>query len=378
MRICHVVPSLQEQHGGPSKSVRALCRALAQAGHRVDLLATAPDAPRGGREEPDIENLRVRVFHREFPDRFCLSSGLRAALGKLKPEVVHHHALWLRTLHYSHRHARRSAVPLVISPRGMMSHWAWSHHPWRKRLARVLTHPGAMSAAAGWHATSTDEHHEIQSLGFAQPVCVAPNGVEAPSADEMAAARAYWQRTCPETAARRTALFYGRFHQKKRVIELIDRWIECAPADWLLLLVGIPEDYSPETLEEYATKLGGGDRVRAFSGAGCPAPYAAAELFLLASHNENFGLTIAEAMSHGVPALVTDTTPWAMLNPAERGWCVPWSEFGTTITAATAQSAASLAERGERARAWVLREFAWNRAAELLGDFYAALAHPSR
>lgn len=378
MRICHIVPSLEEQHGGPSKSVRALCRALAGVGHDVELLATDPAAPRRGREEREGENLRVRVFRRDFPARLCVSHGLRAALAGAKVDLVHHHGLWLRTLAYSHRQARRSAVPLVISPRGMMSSWAWEHHPWRKRLARLVTHPGAMGGASGWHATSPDERHDIQARGFAQSVCLSPNGVEAPAPADATAARAFWHRACPESAGLRTALFYGRFHQKKRVIELIDRWIECAPPGWLLLLVGIPEQFAPAQLEQYAAQAGATARVRAFEGAGCPAPYPAAELFLLASHNENFGLSIAEAMAHGVPAVVTDTTPWAKLNDDQRGWCVPWPRFGDALKAATAETVAALAARGERARRWVLQEYAWGRAATQLTEFYQTLVRSPR
>src|SRR2546430_12699827 len=54
--------------------------------------------------------------------------------------------------------------------------------------------------------------------------------------------------------------------------------------------------------------------VQAFDGTGVPPPYAVASLFLLPSHSENFGLVIAEAMAHGVPPLVTDTTPKKTLN----------------------------------------------------------------
>lgn len=376
MKICHVVPSLQEQHGGPSKSVRALCRALARAGHTVQLLTTAPEAPRDGTEERDDDRLLIRRFRRSWPQRLCFAPGLRKALQQSDADVVHHHGLWLRTLHYAH-HATRNGTPLVVSPRGMMSAWAWQHHRKRKRFSRALVHPAALEHVAGWHATSAEEISDIRRLGFGQSACVAPNGVEAPSDQAVADATAHWRRLCPEVAVRPTALFYGRFHQKKRVIELIDAWVEHAPAEWLLLLVGLPEDYTPAMLDQYALKLSASGRIRAYAGAGHPAPYAVASLFLLPSHSENFGLTIAEAMAHGVPALVTDTTPWRAVN-AGWGWCVPWAEYGPALGAATHEPAAALAARGARARAWVLREYAWDQTAGQLAAFYGSLmARPS-
>jgi glycosyltransferase involved in cell wall biosynthesis len=372
MNLCHIVPSLAAQRGGPSRSVRALCGSLADAGHSVDLLTTAEAAP-APEENAAAGRLRVRTFRRDWPERLCPSAGLRRALAGTDAAIVHHHALWLRTLHYAHRRTRRSGARLVVSPRGMMSAWAWRHRGWRKRLARALVHPGALDAVAGWHATSDEEAAEIRALGFTQPICVAPNGVEAPVAADTAAAAAHWRAACPALAGRRVALFYSRLHAKKRVLELIDVWLANAAPEWLLLLVGIPEDYTPDMLERYAAKMGGAGRIAVFAGTDRPAPYAVASVFLLPSHNENFGLVVAEAMAHGVPVLVTDTTPWRTVNDPGLGWCVPWNSYASALAAATAESADALARRGAAARDWVLREFAWSRSAATLAAFYRTL-----
>jgi glycosyltransferase involved in cell wall biosynthesis len=377
MKLCHIVPSLEEQHGGPSKSVRALCSAMADGGSDVELLATDPGAPAEGRRET-AGPLRVRIFRRDWPQRICPSAGLRQALATHDGAILHHHSIWLRTLHYAHQQAQRSGRPLVISPRGMMSTWAWRHRGWRKRLSRAFIHPGALEQATAWHATSVEEEQEIRALGFRQPICVAPNGVEAATSADIASAAAHWRELCPDVSRRRVALFYSRFHQKKRVLELIDLWRASAPADWLLLLVGIPQDYTPEMLEHYAHKTPGSARVLAFSGAGRPPPYAVASLFLLPSHNENFGLVIAEAMAHGVPVVVTDTTPWRAINNDGLGWCVPWDNYATTLIRATGESSAQLAERGRAAQTWVIREFSWAKSAETLVSFYATLGGSRR
>ena len=369
MRLTHIVPSLEPQYGGPSRSVLALSSALARAGHDVDLLATEP----GPGETHHQGTLRVQNFHRDWPPRLCASSAMRTALRTCDAEIIHHHALWLRTLHYAHRAAAARGAKLVLSPRGMMSRWAWRHRDWRKKFARAFIHPGAFAAVDGWHATSDEEAAEIRALGYSQPVCVAPNGVDAPASADTARAAAHWNTVCPAVGKRPVALFYSRFHRKKRVIELIDLWLEHGPRDWLLLLVGIPEDYSASLLEDYVMRQSGGGRVLAFDGTGQPAPYAVASLFILPSHNENFGLVVAEAMAHGVPALVTDTTPWRAINQDDRGWCVPWSDFATALKAATAESPASRRERGTRARDWAVREFSWDKSARDLATFYAQL-----
>ena len=371
MKLCQIVPSLEARHGGPSISTYALSSALARLGHEVQLLATQP----GPAEERTDGPLRVRIFHRDWPQALCPSAGLREAVRASDAGIIHHHSIWLRTLHYAHRRAADSGAKFVVSPRGMMSTWAWRHHAWRKKIARALIHPGALAAVDGWHATSTEEEHEIRALGFHQPVCVAPNGVEEPDAAASARAAAHWLTACPAVGKQPVALFYSRLHQKKRVLELIDLWLERAPRDWLLLVVGIPQDYTPEMLERYVMRASGAGRVRVFSGLDRPPPYTVASLFLLPSHNENFGLVVAEAMAHGVPALVTDTTPWSELNTEARGWCVPWSEYATALLTATAEGSDRLRERGRRAREWVLREFAWEKSARTLAGFYEQLNH---
>jgi glycosyltransferase involved in cell wall biosynthesis len=366
---CHIVPSLESRHGGPSKSVLGLATALAQRGDTVELLTTDP----GAEGLRSVGNLIIRTFHRDWPVSVCASAGLRSYLRNVKADVVHHHSIWLRTLHYAHQAARRSGASLVVSPRGMMDPWAWHHHSRKKALARALIHPGAFEAVDGWHATSNAEADDLRALGFRQPVCIAPNGVAAPTSGDLAAARSYWHKMEPSTASRPVALFYSRFHQKKRLLELVDLWLDLGPRDWLLLVVGIPEDYSPREIEEYVLRAGQAGRVRAYDGTGHPAPYAVASLFLLPSHGENFGLSIAEALASGVPAIVTDTTPWSGLNRTGAGWCVPWPEFGSAICAATSEGIECLKNRGATGREWVLREFSWKHSAGILSEFYAGL-----
>ncbi len=371
MKITHIIPSLEARHGGPSSSVPALAAACARSGHEVDLLATVP-----GLGMSDTEgSLTTSTFTRGWPGKFCPSAGLREALIRSDSEIIHHHSLWLRTLHYAHQSSRRGAR-LVLSPRGMMSPWAWNHHRLRKRFANVFIHPGALAAAAGWHATSAEEADDIRRLGFTQPVCVAPNGVRLPEAERLMAARAVWRERCPSIGQRPVALFYSRFHRKKRLRELFHLWLAAPRDNWFLLIAGLPEEYSTAEVQGWITAAKAGDRVAVVDGTGLPAPYAIASLFLLPSHSENFALVIAEAMAAGVPALVTDSTPWSGLNIDQRGWCVPWAQFHRTLQAAMAEGPSRLAERGLRARAWVLREYSWEKSAGELTAFYRRLQKP--
>lgn len=373
MRLCHIVPSLAERHGGPSKSVRALANHAVDAGATVELLATSVPGDDFAPSEED--RARIKIFPRITPQWLVRSPELHEHLMVTPSHCIHHHSLWLLSLRYAAAAARHHGAPLIISPRGMMNAWAWRHRRWRKRLAEMFVHPGVFQQAAGWHATSAEEASDIHRLGFRQPVCVSPNGVDMPTEAELAAARAFWQELCPAVRSRPVALFYSRLHRKKRVRELIDLWLSAPRGDWLLLIVGTPEGYTPAGLADEVANLGQSENIVVLDGTGRPAPYAIASLFLLPSHSENFGLVIAEALAAGVPALVTDSTPWSDLTPNRAGWCVPWEDYAETLTQALLHPPQELKGMGRSGRAWVGRDFSWTRAAGLLHGFYRHLLH---
>jgi len=373
MHVSHLVPSLEERHGGPSKSVRALANAQAVAGAEVGLLSTAE--PSAGAPILTEDRARMRIFPRLRPLSLCRSPALRSAVLAEPVQVIHHHSLWLLTLRYAHEASRLHRCPLVIAPRGMLSPWARGHHGWRKTLAGKLIHPGALAAAAGWHATSRAEADDLRRLGFRQPICVAPNGVSLPPAAELDASRQAWLQSHPALQGRRVAVFYSRLHRKKRVAELLALWAAQPRGDWTLLVAGIPEEYTAAQLQQLPEANRTASPVVIADSVGLPPPYAVGELFLLPSHSENFGLVIAEALAAGLPAVVTDGTPWSDLAPHRAGDCVPWERYPETLAAWLDRSPAELSAAGAQARQLVAHDYTWEQSARRLLDFYAELTH---
>ena len=188
---------------------------MAHLGHNIELLTTGPlEANTAAVSTVPLGTLTMKAFDRGFPDLLARSHDLEAHLAATPFQLIHSHGLWQRPLHYAHRAAIATGVPLVISPRGMMSPWAWRHRGWKKRLASWWIHPGAFNAAAGWHATCDAEAEDIRGLGFRQPICVAPNGVESPSTSVEAEEADHWRTCTAELIGKRVALFYSRFHAK--------------------------------------------------------------------------------------------------------------------------------------------------------------------
>jgi glycosyltransferase involved in cell wall biosynthesis len=240
-------------------------------------------------------------------------------------------------------------------------------------------HPGAFDAAAGWHATSDKEAEDIRRLGYRQPICVAPSGIEPPAdgADEV---RRHFQVLAPEIAGRRVLLFHSRFHSKKRILELLADFASLAPRlpDWHLLAVGIPDQYSVAELRAEASRLGIASRASILDGSTGPAPYAIAELFSLPTHDENFGRVVAEALAAGVPVITTTGTPWAPLEAAGAGRCVEIDSFRPALEELMRTPPEALRAQGEKGRSWVLQNFQWGRSASILKGFYEELLAASR
>jgi glycosyltransferase involved in cell wall biosynthesis len=205
----------------------------------------------------------------------------------------------------------------------------------------------------------------IREAGFRVPVAVIPNGIDIPEERvEM-----------PGLASKRRLLFLGRLHPTKGIDALLRAWTVVAPrfADWELAIVGPDDGGHRPRLESLAAELRapritfvgplyGDAKHRALS---------AASLFVLPTHTENFGIAVAEALAAGLPAIVCRGAPWQGLERERCGW---WIENGvdpliSTLEEALALPSPVLTDMGLRGRAWMRRDFSW----EKIGRDMAAL-----
>ncbi len=100
-----------------------------------------------------------------------------------------------------------------------------------------------------------------------------------------------------------------------------------------------------------------------------------ADLFILPSHSENFGVAVAEALSFGVPAIVTKGAPWSGLISRDAGWHVD-NDVGAIAQAmksAFGMPKEKLREMGWNGRTWMKEEFSWEKIAEMMMATYSWL-----
>lgn len=268
-------------------------------------------------------------------------------------DVLHCHSMWRMPAVYPGMIARKHGVPLVVAPRGTLGSAAFQGGSSVKRLFWPLLQRPAIRAATAFHATAESEAEEIRSFGFTQPIAVIPNGVDIP-------------KIVPEMSkVPCTAIYLGRIHPKKGIDILLNAWqsVERQRPDWRLRIVGPDDGGHLPALRSLARELGlqrvafdgplgGAAKVRA---------YAQASLFVMPTRNENFGLTVAEALSAGTPAIVSRGAPWSGIVEANCGWWVEPSpeRIAEALLDATARGNEPLRQMGLRGRAWVSREFSW-------------------
>jgi len=163
---------------------------------------------------------------------------------------------------------------------------------------------------------------------------------------------------------KKTMLFLSRLHPVKGLENLIRAWFQVQPRGWQLIIAGNGESGYQAKLQEKVYELGLQQDILFENGVYGEEKWnliCKADVFILPSLNENFGIVIAEALACGVPVITTTETPWQGLREHNCGW---WVDVGVkplvnAITEASQLSNEQLISMGNRGKQYVSREFNW-------------------
>ena len=365
--ILHVISSLYPNGGGSSRSVTDLTDALsncdsvniillAQSRHKASIIHAASSS-------------KVNRTITDEQNKISLSLGLPIqrkieSLIKIhQPQIIHSHGLWTLPNHWVARAAARNSIPLVINTHGMLEPWTLQYHKFKKQLALALYQYRDLCEAKLFFATSEQEAESIRQFGLRQPVAIIPNGVNLPNI--------YTGKTQRKTNKKvdyRTVLFLSRIHPKKGLLNLVRAWAKVSPMGWKLVLAGPDEDshldkvkaeIQKHNLQKIISIVG------SVEGEQKVALYSKADLFVLPTFSENFGIVVLEALSYGVPVITTTGTPWSALEDYCCGWWVKptLEEIANALHKATSMKSEELRVMGERGREYA-RHFDWSEIAE--------------
>ncbi|MDO8469634.1 MAG: glycosyltransferase [bacterium] len=317
MKILHIVPSYLPayRYGGPIISVHALNKWLVRGGVAVTVFTTNADGPNRLNvvlnQEIDIDGVKVWYFPVSFPARWMYSSALRRALKERTGEfdLVHVTSVFLAASTLAASAARRAGKPYIISPRGsLMCEPLGMKSALKKRLYLALIERRNLAHAAAIHFTSETEREEYAGAGFPlRRAFVIPNGLDTEGWPPAAPGdfRSKWKISLD----RRIVLAMGRIGWKKGFDTLIPALARVAKKDPRVLLVisgSGDEGYKKNVqllLSNYQLQksiLFTGP----FEGMNVPA-LTDADVFVLPSYSENFGMAVIQAMYAGLPVVVT-------------------------------------------------------------------------
>jgi len=260
----------------------------------------------------------------------------------------------------------------------MLAPWSLSQKSAKKRLAWWLYQQRDLMSASALHATSKAELEDCRRAGYRNAIAVIANGTDLPpaSGEDLTSAG---QRSSAGPV--RTVLCLSRIHPVKGIALLIQAWARLRPAGWRLLIAGRDEgSHSVELTRLIADHglYGSVEMVGAVDGDAKWTLIRSADLFVLPSHSESFGMVVAEALACEVPVITTRGTPWAELEEARCGW---WIDRGVDPLTVALQRALDLpaADRrqmGVRGRQLIETRFTWNAVAREMAAFYERCLNP--
>mgnify|MGYP000011677030 FL=1 len=377
MKVLQVVPSLAPEWGGPVKVVNELAGALEALGVSSEIISA--QGRRVGTPETVTNDIPIHLFETGPLARLWTAHtpGLKKTLAVKIPDfdLVHIQELWHYPGYIASKIARSRNVPYIVTIHGELNEWNLQQKRLKKQIYMTAIQRGILQKSAALHAITQAESNRIRQLEIETPVAMIPNGTHTEEFENLPD-RSQFVSRYPELENRLIVLFLGRIQQKKGLDILAQAFGNLVRTrdDVRLVVAGPDED---NTLTEVKTilkshgalekavfpgMLTGEQKLEALS---------AADIFALTSYSEGFSVALLEALSAGLPLVITDECNFPEVGDSRAGFVVRPNDSETASALMSLLDSADLRrEMSENARRLVRSNYTWERIAEKMFTLY--------
>ncbi|MFP6565700.1 MAG: glycosyltransferase [Dehalococcoidia bacterium] len=377
MKVLQVVPSLAPEWGGPVKVVNELAGALEAIGVSSEIISA--QGRRVGNPETVTNDIPIHLFETGPLARLWTAHTprLKKTLARKIPDfdLVHIQELWHYPGYIASKIARSRNVPYIVTIHGELNEWNLQQKRLKKQIYMTAIQRGILQKSAALHAITQAESNRIRQLEIETPVAMIPNGTHTEEFENLPD-RSQFVSRYPELENRLIVLFLGRIQQKKGLDILAQAFGNLARTrdDVRLVVAGPDED---NTLTEVKTilkshgalekavfpgMLTGEQKLEALS---------AADIFALTSYSEGFSVALLEALSAGLPLVITDECNFPEVGDSRAGFVVRPNDSEIASALMSLLDSADLRrEMSENARRLVRSNYTWERIAEKMFTLY--------
>ena len=371
--------------GGVCEAGYGLSNALSAREVFVDVVTS--DAGKGVRipfEEFKIKEnsyLRIHPFKYLYNERSCFSLNAERIIRKLisKSDIVYVNGIFTHPATLGAKNARRDRKPHIVAIRNGLDPWMMKIKRAKKMMGFNLYVKADLNGATCIHATAQQEVDSCLRMGIKGPFTIIPDGInpsEFKNLPESNQAEAFW----PILKNRKVVLFLSRLSKQKGLDMLISIWdsIRKRHTDAVLVIAGPDYLQYGNYIRNFALKSPYRESIFFTGNVVGPTKlslYSRADIFVLPSHSENFGIVVAEALASAVPVITTKATPWSELEKYDCGRWVAVDEkaIGEAIDELLCMSDKERTEMGVRGKDFVLANYTWDIAARKMITVYHAM-----
>jgi glycosyltransferase involved in cell wall biosynthesis len=340
MKIIHNISSIDQTYGGPLFSMKLIAESQHKLGHNVAIISSIRN-----KEDSRIEiNKDIRLITPPSFSKFRYSKNWENLLIKEfgLPEIIHTYGTWTYHNLIASIIAKKYNIPHIIAPCGMLYKAGIKNNNMTpKKALWTLFQKKALFNADIIHAKSNAECDNIKLIPNVNisKINVVPNPIEPLKSDKTnydLGLNKIWK-------TKKYIVYVGRLDSRKGLLCLINTWNQIVKGhdDWRLVITG--SDGNSGYLNDIKINLKKSKNINFYDylcddndfdkfqdsnlvltgplyGSDKNEIYKNASIFINPSNYENFGMTIAEALNHNLPVIISKNTPWDSVESKNCGW----------------------------------------------------------